>query len=150
MSHSVFVKIVQKDNYQFTNQYSGSFEPIISDEPPPLGTGLGPSPVELLCSAVGNCLCASLLFACRKFKIDPGAISCDIHAEIGRNAQARTRVLEMRVVITSHQLDLNLQFADKVLEQFEDFCTVTQSVRGSIPVHVQVLNNASAVIHESK
>ena len=36
--------------------------------PPPLGQGSGPSPMQLLAASVGNCLSASLLFALRKFK----------------------------------------------------------------------------------
>jgi hypothetical protein len=36
--------------------------------------------------------------------------------------------------------------AERILEQFEDFCVVTQSVRAAIPVTVQVLDRDSIVL----
>ena len=68
---------------------------LTSDEPAPLGTGLGPSSVQLLCAAVGNCLSDSLLFAFRKFKQTPEPIQCEVQAQVGRNEQGRMRVLKM-------------------------------------------------------
>ena len=68
---------------------------LTSDEPAPLGNGLGPSSVQLLCAAVGNCLSDSLLFAFRKFKQTPEPIQCEVQAQVGRNEQGRMRVLKM-------------------------------------------------------
>jgi hypothetical protein len=39
-----------------------------------------------------------------------------------------------------------LQHLDRVLEQFEEFCTVTQSVRAGIPVTVHVIDASGAVL----
>jgi uncharacterized OsmC-like protein len=71
-----------------------------ADEPAPLGQGTGPSPVQLLAASVGNCLSASLLFAWRKFKQEPGPITCDVQAEVGRNAEGRMRVLGLQATLT--------------------------------------------------
>jgi len=121
---------------------------VTSDEPAPLGTGLGPSPVHLLCAAVGNCLSDSLLFAFRKFKQAPEPIRCVVKAEVGRNPQGRMRVLKidakMHLGVTVNQL----QQADRVLSQFEEFCTVTQSVGQGIAIHTRVLDALGAILKD--
>ena len=75
------------------------FPPIMGDEPAPLGAGMGPSPMQLLAAAVGNCLSDSLLFALRKFKQAPEPIHTDVVAQVGRNAEGRLRVLQIRAVL---------------------------------------------------
>jgi hypothetical protein len=39
-----------------------------------------------------------------------------------------------------------LRKPDRVLARFEDFCTVTQSVRAAIAVDVRVLDNAGSAL----
>jgi uncharacterized OsmC-like protein len=65
---TITVNLQQQSNYRFEINFDNNIPVLISDEPSPLGTGIGPSPVQLLCAAVGNCLSDSLLFAFRKFK----------------------------------------------------------------------------------
>ena len=52
----VQVSLVQQHDYRFDIQFGGAIPVLTGDEPAPLGTGLGPSPVQLLSAAVGNCL----------------------------------------------------------------------------------------------
>ena len=110
----------------------------MGDEPAPLGAGLGPSPVQLLAAAVGSCLTDSLFFALRKFKQAPEPIRCDVHAEVGRNAEGRLRVLEIKARLTLGVPAASLQHLDRVLTQFEAYCTVTQSVGQGIAIRVEV------------
>jgi len=135
---TVSVQLRQRQDYQFDVDFGGQVPPLLADEPAPLGTGLGPSPVQLLAAAVGNCLSDSLLFALRKFKQSPEPIHCDVHAEVGRNAQGRLRVLQMRAVLTLGVPAASLQHLDRVLDQFETYCTVTQSVGQGISVAIEV------------
>ena len=129
MSESlVSVILQQKQDYQFEVSFGGSVPDLIADEPTPMGTGLGPSPVQLLAAAVGNCLADSLLFALRKFKQNPDPLRCDVQAQLGRNSEGRLRVLQIRAVLTLGVTAASLEHLDRVLEQFESFCTVTQSV----------------------
>ena len=136
------VHLVQRQDYQFTMQFGGAAPDWLADEPPPLGQGAGPSPVQLLAAAVGNCLSDSLLFALRKFKQAPEPIRCDVGADVGRNPENRLRVLGMRVRLTLGVPAGQLQHLDRVLSQFEAFCTVTQSVGTGIPITVQVFDSA--------
>ena len=140
------VRLVQRQDYQFTMEFGGDAPDWLADEPPPLGKGAGPSPVQLLAAAVGNCLSDSLLFALRKFKQVPEPIRCDVQAEVGRNPEGRLRVLGMRVSLHLGVAGDTLQHLERVLAQFEDFCTVTQSVGAAIPITVRVLDVNGVVL----
>ena len=137
---SIHVQLHQKHDYQFDIHFGGDIPTVMGDEPAPLGAGQGPSPVQLLAAAVGNCLSDSLLFALRKFKQAPEPIRCDVDAEVGRNAQGRLRVLAIKAVLTLGVPAASLAHLDRVLEQFESYCTVTQSVGQGIPVSIEVVD----------
>ncbi len=115
-----------------------------ADEGPPLGGGAGPTPVQLLAAAVGNCLSASLLFALRKFKQAPEPIACAVDAQVGRNADGRLRVLGLDVRLTLGVPAAQLEHLDRVLATFEAYCTVTQSVNAAIPVTLSVFDSLGA------
>jgi uncharacterized OsmC-like protein len=141
MSESnVHVQLHQKKDYQFNVRFGDGVPDLMGDEPAPLGAGQGPSPVQLLAAAVGNCLSDSLLFALRKFKQAPEPLSCDVHAEVGRNAEGRLRVLAIKAVLTLGVPAASLEHLDRVLGQFETYCTVTQSVGQGIAVSVEVVD----------
>jgi uncharacterized OsmC-like protein len=137
---TIQVRLNQKLGYQFDILFGGQVPDILGDEPTPLGTGLGPSPVQLLAAAVGNCLSASLLFTLKKFKQSPEPISCDVEAEIGRNAEGRLRVLRIKAVLRLGVPAASIARLDHTLEQFEAYCTVTQSVGLGIPVTIEVVD----------
>lgn len=138
MSSTATVTLEQEQDFRFAIRYGESQPPFHGDEPPPLGQGQGPSPAQLLAAAVGNCLSDSLLFALRKFKQSPEPIRTEATAVVGRNAENRLRVAEIRVRLRLGVAASALQHLDRALAQFEEFCTVSQSVRQGIPVHVEV------------
>ena len=137
---SIHVQLHQKKDYQFDVHFGGDVPAVMGDEPAPLGLGQGPSPVQFLAAAVGNCLSDSLLFSLRKFKQSPEPLQCDVHAEVGRNAEGRVRVLGIRAVLTLGVPAASLEHLDRVLGQFEMYCTVTQSVGQGIPVRIEVVD----------
>ena len=141
---SVDVQLRQRQDYQFDIHFGGAVPVLLGDEPAPMGAGLGPSPVQLLAAAVGNCLSDSLLFALRKYKQAPEPMGCDVHAEVGRNPEGRLRVLNMRAVLTLGVPAAALEHLERVLASFEAFCTVTQSVGQGIPVTVEVYDSLQA------
>lgn len=132
------VSLQQQADYRFEIRFGDDIPALIADEPAPLGQGAGPSPAQLLCASVGNCLSDSLLFALRKFKQAPDPLRCDVQAEVGRNTDNRLRILGIHATITLGVAAGSLAHLDRALAQFEDFCTVTQSVRQAIPVRVTV------------
>ena len=137
---SIHVQLQQKQDYQFDIHFGAGIPVVMGDEPAPLGAGQGPSPVQLLAAAVGNCLSDSLLFALRKFKQKPEPMRCDVHAEVGRNAEGRLRVLQLKALLTLGVPASSLEHLERVLGQFESYCTVTQSVGQGIAISVEVVD----------
>lgn len=141
MSESpVTVTLTQRHDYQFDNQFGEQVPHLLTDEPAPLGHGVGPSPVQLLAASVGNCLAASLLFAMRKYKQVGEPIQCGVDAQIGRNADKRLRVSAMMVRLTIGVPAGGIEHLQRILSTFEDFCTLTGSVRQAFPVTVEVFD----------
>ncbi len=138
MNDEVSVTITRQDKYRFLVDFGPDIAKMVADEPAPLGDGVGPSPSQLLAAAVANCLSASLLFAHAKFKEDPGRLTTTAVCDIGRNERNRLRVAGIRVAITLGVPPESLGHLDRALAQFEDFCTVSQSVRSGIPFVVTV------------
>ena len=142
MSESnVRITLHQQQDYRFQVDFGEGIAPLQADEPAPLGTGQGPSPVQLLAAAVGNCLSDSLLFALRKFKQAPEPLHCTVDAEVGRNEQKRLRVLKMTAALHLGVPASSLEHLNRVLDQFEAYCTVTQSVGQGIPIELQVFDS---------
>lgn len=141
------VHLTQVQNYQFDIDFGMPGAIWRADEPPPLGTGAGPSPVQMLAASVGNCLSASLLFALRKFKQSPEPLSCTVQSVVGRNSEGRLRVLSMTARLTLGVPADRLEHLDRVLSTFEAYCTVTQSVSAAIPVTVEVCDATGTRLH---
>jgi organic hydroperoxide reductase OsmC/OhrA len=102
--------------------------------------------VQLLAAAVGNCMSDSLLFALRKFRQDAEPLACAASATVGRNAENRLRVLAIDCTLTLGREGSGIEHLERILGQFEGFCTVTQSVAQGIPVHLTVKDSTGAVL----
>lgn len=133
------VSIEQVADYEFRVSFDGSaLAPLTVDEGPPLGKSAGPSPARLLAAAVGSCLNASLLFCARKAKLDLKHLRSRVRVETVRNEQRRLRIGRIEVVISPELGEADRERAGRCLDLFEDYCTVTQSVRKGIPIEVHV------------
>lgn len=136
---SAVVQVTQADAYRFVVSFPGNdFEPIVGDEPAPLGKDGGPNPVRILGAAIGNCLAASLTFCLGKrgVKVAHG-ISAKVTLEVARNEQKRLRVGRVKVDLVA-PADVPAEALEACRDVFEDFCTVTQSVRHGIDVAVDL------------
>jgi uncharacterized OsmC-like protein len=136
----------QQDDFAFLIRFDKDLPPLLTDEPPPLGKDAGPNPSRLLAASVANCLSASLLFSLRKFKNNPGPIVATVTARMERNEDKRLRVGGLEVVIQIDTPADCLDQLDRVLESFEDFCVVTQSVRNGFPVSVTVRDGDGKIL----
>jgi organic hydroperoxide reductase OsmC/OhrA len=149
-SEQVKVTLTQISDYSFNVSFDDSDIPdLLTDEGAPLGGGKGPNPSRMLMAAIANCLSASLLFAMRKYKNTPGTIRAEVRGTLGRNAEGRMRV--QHVDVDLHLPDAAEGYAqfERILQQFENFCVVTESVRSGIEIAVQVHDGSGEVLHRS-
>jgi organic hydroperoxide reductase OsmC/OhrA len=138
-------RLEQDRDYRFRITFPGvEGASLVGDLPPPTGGGAGPSPEHLLAAAVGNCLSASLLFALRKYKQSPDPIRTTAVPKVARNAANRLRIESIAVRIDLGVPAASLERLDRVLATFEEFCTVTASVRAAIPVAIEVYDRDGA------
>lgn len=133
------LRVAQNEDFRFTVDFGQEgVEPLVTDEPPPLGGGEGPNPTLLLGAAVGTCLASSLLYCLRRAKVEPSALSVVVEGDVGRNAAGRLRVQELRVRLEGDLPPDSEGGLDRCIEVFENYCTVTGSVREGIDVLVDV------------
>jgi uncharacterized OsmC-like protein len=149
-SDTIRLTVTQESDYAFRVAFDDTpLAPLLVDEAPPLGGGKGPDPARLLAAAIGNCLGASLLFALRKFKNAPGTIVARVRVDHARNEQGRLRIGKVAVEITLPEAASEYAQIERILAQFEAFCTVTESVRAGVPVEVTVRDGTGAVLRIS-
>jgi organic hydroperoxide reductase OsmC/OhrA len=147
MESDFTIELVQLADYRFETHFDNAAVPaLLTDEQAPLGGDAGPNPSRLLLTSVANCLMASLLFAMRKFKNEPGPLRAVAKASIVRNANNRLRIGRIAVDLHLGVMASKVNMLDRILGQFEEFCIVTQSIRAAIPVDVRVLDTAGTVL----
>jgi len=138
MTESISVTITRQEKYKFVVDFGGAIPQSVGDLSPPLGDGDGPTPEHLLAAAVANCMAASFVFAHAKYKEDPGRVTATVACEIGRNEKNRLRVTNLNLDLTLGVAPETLGHLERTLATFEDFCTVSQSVKAGIPLSVTV------------
>lgn len=144
MSEQPLVTITRQSGYRFLVDFGQDTPQWLADEPAPLGQGAGPSPDDMLMAAVANCLSASLIFALQKFKQDPGRLVATATPTVERNEHKRMRITGIRVQIALGRAAGEIEHLDRVLTQFEDFCTVSMSIRDGISIAVQITDSSGA------
>lgn len=133
---TVHLRLLEK--YLFEIDF-GEYGDLITDEPPPLGDGEGPNPSAMLAASVANCMSASLLFALRKYKDDPGELRASVTGTMDREGKY-LRIARLQVELSLGVPAKELESLPKVMAQFENFCVVTQSVRAGIPIETRVID----------
>ena len=138
------VKLSRRDGYAFAAGFDGGDWPEITlDESPPLGRGAGPNATRMLGVAVGTCLAGSLVFCLGKARVDIRGFEAAVEGTVARTDEGRLRVTELRVTLAPSVRDADRERIQRCVSLFEDFCTVTASVRKGIPIHVEVVPTSS-------
>jgi organic hydroperoxide reductase OsmC/OhrA len=134
-----------REGYEFAVDFGdASHTTLLVDEPAPLGGGHGPNAARLLAAAVGNCLSASALLCLRKARIEVHGMRTVVRTSMQRNEHGRLRIGSIAVELSPVVAPDDAARIGRCLDLFEDFCIVTQSVRGGIDVDVQVTPLAGA------
>ena len=90
------------------------------------------------CSAPPTRLAASLLFCATRRGAKVGKIHADVKVQIARSENKRLRIAGIKVRLSPEMDPSTTEMAKECLGLFEDFCTVTASIRNGIPVEVKV------------
>jgi uncharacterized OsmC-like protein len=136
-THRATVKLAH--DYQFVATFDDlpHAKSITFDEPTPLGGNRGPNAAAVLGAAIGNCLAASLAFCLRRARADVTRLQARVTTHVARNDKGRHRISAIDVVLEP-EFTSGMGPLERCGELFEDFCTVTASVRHGIPVHVSL------------
>jgi uncharacterized OsmC-like protein len=137
-SHHVTVEL--KNGYQFLVRFDDvpGAPKLLCDEPPPLGDGKGPNPAAVLAAAVGNCLAASFVYCLRKARVEPTGLTARVTSHVARDGRGRFRIAAIDVALSPEGMTADGNSTKRCEEIFEDFCTVTASIRQGIPVSVSL------------
>ena len=139
MTESVYTKLKLRKGYEFKVIFDVADVPELTvDEITPIGESVGPNPTRLLSAAVGHCLSSSLLFCLRKARVSVKDLETEVKANLERNEEGYLRVTSLDAQI---RLDVNKDDksrVDRCLGIFENYCTVTQSVRKGLDVKVTI------------
>ena len=138
--HDFSVTLSLLEGYSFRIDFDDeALEPLHSDESPPLGRGTGPSPSRLLAAAVANCLASSLLFCLRRSRVDVREMKAKARVTLGRNARGRLRVQRIDVELDPSLPPGHVDQLARCKGVFEDYCTVTASIRDGITIAASVV-----------
>lgn len=142
-------ELEQQEGFEFRVRFDWpEVAELTLDEPPPLGKRHGPNAARLVAAAVANCLSASLAFCLKtKFRQNPGPVRAMASGRLERDERGHYRIAGIDVVLSLSERMGDMPNQERCLEQFEDFCIVTESVRRGIPVAVRVVDGAGAVVH---
>jgi uncharacterized OsmC-like protein len=133
------ISIEQVRDYEFRVHFDRQqLAPLTVDEPPPRGNDSGPNPSRLVAAAIGSCLSASLLFCTRKSRVDLKGIHTRVRVQTVRNENRRLRIGKVEVLMEPELDEASRGRASRCVGLFEDFCTVTESVRQGFEVDVTV------------
>ena len=117
-----------------------------TDAMPPLGQGRGPDSERLLMAAVANCLSASLAFSLHKYRNADVPMRTRADARLTHNEGGRLRMHSMAVDIHLGAPAGNIRLLDRALSQYQDFCTVTASIRAAFPILVRVFDSEGTLL----
>ncbi len=142
------VTLTQIERFQFKINFSGSNTSVIADEPPPHGRDVGPSPDQLLCAAVANCMSDALYSAINRKNPDPTPLTTTASAVIDRNAENRLRIQAIEVSINLGKSVAELGNIQQPISMFKNFCTVASSVSQGIPVKLRITDSEGFILKD--
>lgn len=139
------VHVTRRSDFEFDVRFEAvpTTPTLTLDEPAPLGRGAGPNAADLLAAAVGNCLSASLLMCLQKSRADVRSLSAVVTARIERNEKGRLRIAGIDAEIAPQLGPGEAGKLERCRGIFEEFCTVTASIRQGIPVEVRLTQPAA-------
>jgi uncharacterized OsmC-like protein len=136
---NIVTKLRLITGYQFNVESDVDYIPdFLVDETKPDGEGSGPNPPRLLAAAVGHCMSSSLIYCLKKARISVRDIETTVKTSLFHNENGNLRIRSIDVQISLKVDEEDEPRVHRCLTLFEDYCTVTQSIRKGIEVNVHV------------
>ena len=136
---SIVTKLQRIDGYKFDVNFDVDYIPnMVADEPKPIGDGSGPNASRLLAAAVGQCMSSSLIYCLNKARIPIINLETIMKTNLFKNEKGLTRIRNIDIQILLEVNEEHKTRLNRCLTIFEDYCTVTQSIRNGIQVNVTV------------
>ena len=100
---------------------------------------LGPNPSRMLAFAILGCLSASFIFCLQKKNFSLDDLKAEAEVSFGRSEKGFWRITKIDVNIDAKvENPESLKRAEQCRKMYEDYCTVTQSVRKGIDINVNL------------
>ena len=127
------------DGYKFNIKFDlENVSNLTVDEPKPTGESRRPNPTRLLSAAVGHCLSSSLLYSLYKSRVKVKNVETVVTATAAMNQDGYLRIKDIDVQIRVEVDEEDKPRLSRCLEIFQNYCTVTESVRKGIQVNVNM------------
>jgi organic hydroperoxide reductase OsmC/OhrA len=142
-SHQVNLRLVTK--YRVTAEFPDvdGTPSLLFDEGPPVGDGRGPNAAMVLGAAIGDCLSATLMNCLIRAHVEVEALTATVVTRVARNQAGRYRISGIEVELCPTVPPGERAGLERCQAIFQDYCTVTESVREGIPVTVSFAQPAS-------
>jgi organic hydroperoxide reductase OsmC/OhrA len=139
MSELISTRLVLLEGYRFKVEFDVYDIPsLVVDEMKPIGEGKGPNPTRLLSAAVGHCISSSLMYCLGKAKVHVKKLETTVQAKVQKNKDGYLRIAGLDVQVRIEVSEEDKARVPRCLKIFENYCTVTQSVRKGIEVKVSI------------
>ena len=139
MSELISTRLELLEGYKFKVEFDVHDIPsLVVDEMKPIGKEEGPNPTRLLSAAIGHCISSSLLYCLGKAKVKVKKLETMVQANVERNKEGYLRIAGLDVQVGLEVSEEDKARVPRCLKIFENYCTVTQSVRKGIEVKVSI------------
>jgi organic hydroperoxide reductase OsmC/OhrA len=139
LSELISTRLELLEGYKFKVEFDVHGIPsLVVDEMKPIGKEEGPNPTRLLSAAVGHCISSSLLYCLGKAKVKVKKLETMVQANVERNKEGYLRIAGLDVQVGLEVSEEDKARVPRCLKIFENYCTVTQSVRKGIEVKVSI------------
>jgi organic hydroperoxide reductase OsmC/OhrA len=142
-SHQLNLRLVTKYRVMAEFPEVSGTPSLLFDERPPVGDGQGPNAATVLGAAIGDCLSATLMHCLIRAHVDVKALTATVVTRVARNQTGRYRISGIEVELCPTLPPGERAGLERCQAIFQDYCTVTESVREGIPVTVSFTQLAS-------
>jgi organic hydroperoxide reductase OsmC/OhrA len=142
-SHQVNLRLVTKYRVMAEFPEVSGTPSLLFDEGPPVGDGRGPNAAMVLGAAIGDCLTATLVSCLTRAHVELQALTATVVTHVDRNHAGRFRISGIEVELCPTVPPGGQAGVERCQAVFQDYCTVTESVRQGIPVTVSFPRPAS-------